>query len=114
MRQAPWQHALMSSVKFQVSDRDGFLFGLLANVVTLQWWALKPLLKEHQPNLDFADAEIQLLAAEQVVDLVIGRFGTTRAAGDMKAMRADLIQMVMDGMQGPTPSAPEPILKLVK
>jgi len=104
----------MTSVNFQVSDGDGFLFGLLANVVALQWWVLKPLLKEHKPDLDFADPEIQLLAAEQVVDLVIGRFGSTRAADDMKAMRADLIRMVMDGIHGPTPSPPEPILKLVK
>jgi len=105
----------MSSVNFQLSDRDGFLFGLLANVVTLQWWVMKPLLRQHQPDLDFGDPKIQRFAAEQVVDLVIDRFGTTRAASDMKAMREELIQMVVDGMAGPSSPQPlAPILKLVR
>lgn len=105
----------MSSVNFQLSDRDGFLFGLLANVVTLQWWTMKPLLRQHQPDLDLDDPAIQRLAGEQVVDLVIDRFGATRAAADMKAMREDLVQMVVDGIAGTgSPRPPEPILKLVK
>ena len=101
----------MTSVNFRVSDRDTFLFGLLTNVVTMQWWILKPLLLQQDPALDFTDREVQRWAAETVVDLVTDRFGATPAAGDMKAMRSDLITMLVDGMPIPPPAPPK--LRLV-
>lgn len=102
----------MSSVDFRVSDCDTFLFGLLTNVVTMQLWILKPLLLQQDGTLDFADPEVQQWAAEQVVDLVTERFGATPAAADMRATRADLIKMLVDGMPIPTPTSPK--LSLVK
>ncbi len=104
----------MSSVTFRVSDRDTFLFGLLVNVVTMQWWITKPLLLKQNPSLDLADAEVQTWAAELVVDLVTERFGATTAAQDMMGMRKDLVDMLVDGMRAPEPATPSPPkLKLV-
>lgn len=106
--------AAMSSVTFRCSDRDSFLFGLLSNVVTLQWWVTKPLLLQHFPTLDFDDPEVQQWAAEQVVDLVASRFGASKAREDMVAMRGDLITMIVDGMKSPEPPPRKPPhLKLV-
>ena len=105
----------MSAAKFRLSDHDGFLFGLVANVVTLQWLVMDMMLKQQNPDIDLSAPVVQRCAGERVVDLVINRFGTTPAAADIRAMRDDLIQLVVDFIAGSvTPESPEPPWKLIK
>jgi len=101
----------MADITLNTNDVGGFFVGLLCNVIEMRWWHMKPFLIANGTDIDHPVA--QKVIAEQMVDLVLSRFGTSRAAKDLQKSRDQLVEFLLEGMRK-SPDGPElPKLTLV-
>ena len=96
--------------QFTVTDVPGFLIGLFANILHLEYRAMRAAVRL-EPGVDPDAPVVRDALAERAVDVVLARFPPP-ARDDLAVNRATFIAMLVDGL-GPDGTEPESHLRLV-
>lgn len=94
----------MATLTFNDLDVGEMIVGLLVNVLVMQWWICKPAIVS--AGVDLQDPAAQRLAADMVVDLVLQRFGDSKAAGKLERQKEQLAVLLIETMQKAPPPPP--------